>query len=387
MNSIVFAERKDSCIQYYNFDGKFITDNPMIKAVLVSRLDFDVKFIKLPSLGENDIEHFLRYKIRSLYPGNPEETIFDYDIIKRGKNKHAVLYITLKTTISEYRKKVNSRALLLPFNIVRNIALENNKNKIIIFWQLFWFEIIIVNNGIPHFSIVLNRENGSSQRKYKLNELLLKEFNDFNLICFCGKSDKESLKSWIMDNLKVTRQPLFFHLENLKWNKVINPDGIFRFKKRKKRKLLSKIIIYILAGVAFALALLILNKFKNFEDENYRDLNRYYSKIKENIAEVKALENDINNMEKQLDVLNNKQPVDSYQVLTNIALVLGNSAKIKSFILEGSFFRIEATGRKPMEMMGVFNKSSAFKNVRLIKVIPINNSENLFVITGNINVK
>ncbi|RPJ03259.1 MAG: hypothetical protein EHM28_15640, partial [Spirochaetaceae bacterium] len=72
-------------------------------ALFMSRLDFNCKIIPVPPVADEEIGEILRYKIRSLYPGDPEHTVFDYKIFQSRSgesgdsqrvHKQALVFIT-----------------------------------------------------------------------------------------------------------------------------------------------------------------------------------------------------------------------------------------------------------------------------------------------------
>ena len=75
----------------------------------MSRLDFDVRMLKLPSLPRGSIEGFLRYRSRSLYPGNPEETAFAWSLVRSGGARYAVLFLCKRSIADGYLKLAAGR--------------------------------------------------------------------------------------------------------------------------------------------------------------------------------------------------------------------------------------------------------------------------------------
>ena len=72
-------------------------------ALMISRLDIDVKFVDLPPVQNHEIAELLRYKIRSIYPGKPEKTVFDYILFGKKNKRYAALYITQRDVIEAHR--------------------------------------------------------------------------------------------------------------------------------------------------------------------------------------------------------------------------------------------------------------------------------------------
>jgi hypothetical protein len=123
MNRFVYAEKPGNNYQLFLFDDIRIPDDaPDFDALMMSRLDFDIEVIKIPPVHSEEINNLLGYKIRGLYPGSPEETVFDYQIAALRRERYAVLFITKKSILNNYKSLGKNKPLFLPYAMVKPLA-------------------------------------------------------------------------------------------------------------------------------------------------------------------------------------------------------------------------------------------------------------------------
>ena len=150
MNSYAYLEKKGGKYTLFPFKGNRPSDSPSdFKALLMSRMDFDIKVTEIPSIPEREIEGFLKYRIRSLYPGHPEDTVFDYSLFTIAKKKKfAILFLCRKEVLDEYKEISNGKHLLLPFNLIKPfIAGYPGKAVIFSFWHGTWIDILVFSEN------------------------------------------------------------------------------------------------------------------------------------------------------------------------------------------------------------------------------------------------
>ena len=119
MKRYAYLRRAGDSWQLADFEDRQPVDSPAeVAGIMVSRLDFDVQAIELPAMAEKEVEGFLTYRIRSLYPGQPDQTAFDYRILARGGKRYAVLFLFQRETLEEYRRVAAGRPLFSSISLL-----------------------------------------------------------------------------------------------------------------------------------------------------------------------------------------------------------------------------------------------------------------------------
>ena len=120
MTGSVYAEFTNGTYRLFLFEeGTPVEQTDDFTSLMMSRTDFDIKTIELPPIPEQEVPNLLKFKLRSLYPGNPEDTAYDYVLEERKNKKYAVLFMTRKKTLETYRELSRGRPLFLPFTLLR----------------------------------------------------------------------------------------------------------------------------------------------------------------------------------------------------------------------------------------------------------------------------
>ena len=111
--------------------------------VLMNRPDFETAILRLPRLRPDAIHGFLSFRIRSLYPAHPEETVFDYRLVGPAGSRRAWVFITRSAALESHRKLGDK--LLLPFTVVKG-ALPRlvRDGGTVVFWHPRWVEVLAI---------------------------------------------------------------------------------------------------------------------------------------------------------------------------------------------------------------------------------------------------
>jgi hypothetical protein len=172
-------------------------------AVLLSRLDCDVKVVELPSV-RRDVRALLELKIAGLYPGSPEETVFDYRIA--GKDR-AILFIAKRGVLEECQSMLPGVSFFLPYSLVRRWLKRNGvQSAVCTFWWLDWHEILLFDRGEMIATRVFERKESPRRLVDDLRDMLSGEFRQASHFVFCSTQDYGS----VMDALSSVRCPSGF---------------------------------------------------------------------------------------------------------------------------------------------------------------------------------
>jgi hypothetical protein len=162
MKQFAYAQKNENDIQLFLFEkAEPIQAHYPYEALMMSRVDFDIKVTEVPPVPESEMGNLLTYKLRSLYPGDPESTVFDYKILQKNKQRFAVIFISNKDTIEGYKKIADKKPLFLSFPITNALMQKYDDEDCIFLGRYFGlrkgsFYFVVRNparkRGFPRFS-------------------------------------------------------------------------------------------------------------------------------------------------------------------------------------------------------------------------------------------
>jgi hypothetical protein len=355
---------------------------------MMARTDFDIKSVVLPPVSEKDIPDLLKFKLRSVYPGTPEETVFDYTILGTKNKKCAVLFITEKRIIEKYRDLSGGKPLFLPYTLLKPlIEISDNENRVFMYYHKTWIEIMLIQDGICLSSFVLQR-HASFDVNYRRFEKLLPEPHDsYSFVCVCAEEDEISLAEQFKANLSADVTYRMVCIEELLSD--INRKAVFLFSEKQKRLAIpNRLLVYLYPVFFLILAFLIFNKSMNRRKTYYDNLERRLRILERQTLSMAALEKEVKALEDEWIKLYESSPHNIYFVLSELSGIMGGRAVITHFVIEKDSFQIEAMGQNPLDLMEKFRNNENFQNIKLLQSIPVQGTKKeRFKVIGRVKVK
>jgi len=365
--------------------GEPLSSGAEVCGVMMSRPDFDVHVVKLPGLPEAEIEGFLRYRMRALYPGQPEETAYDYQILGRNGQRLAVLFLTRAATLEAYREAAGGRPLFLPFSLFRSLCRKNLGGRSgYAYWGDSWIDVMVSTRDEPCRARLLKRTEDPGGDLERLRELMPLEEGEGRWVLLCSRADCEGLREAAGALETAGYRVSVTALEELP---AAGKAGEPLFAPRRRRRLPPLRIRL----QAYAALLLVLGFFalKLSADRDLRYLERLQAaqaQLQARTAGTAALRQESTGLEEQLEALRGRRPADPYLVLSELTELLPPGSRIQSFVMEGRRFQLEAVGSNPLGLMEGFNASALLGRVKLSQIVPLQDSgRELFKITGVLN--
>jgi Tfp pilus assembly protein PilN len=343
--------------------GSPLDDGRRVGAILLSRLDFDVQILDVPHLPDKELEGFVRYRLRSLYPGNPKDTVFDYRVEREGQRRQVVVFIARQALLERYRGAADGTPLLLPYSLLHGVG-RLEKNCRIWFCHSEWAELMVFRAGFLVTSTVFVRGKKSSLNFLRNEERDAEETQSLPVLVFAAQADVQGIKRLLGNSLEVRVQS-FDELSSLQRK----GDGVFQ--EHRKRPRIPRAVQF--AAISFfiaAMAVLLLFKQVWREESGIADLRKVHTQLEIQSRTALALQKDVDDLQAELARLNAAEPVDAYRFLSELSRVLGENVQIRSIDLQGNAFRIEATGANPLRLMEGFQNNGLFKAVKLSQVVP-----------------
>ncbi len=361
-----------------------------VAAIMVSRLDFDVQAIELPAMPEKEVEGFLTYRIRSLYPGQPEQTAFDYRILPRGGKRYAVLSLFQRETLEEYRRLADGRPLFSSLSILLPLlgSQPSGRDLACLFWHDTWLEALVLREGQPPRSYAAKRGAGPATELDQLLSLAAVSLPEVDCLLVCPEREQGELRELLSARLQEGAALTVLSTTQALGRSARGPAPLFAAPKARfpvPRGLRLEL------GAALVLLLLFLAAKHGADRDGAQldSLRREMQAAQGRSSQVVALEQEVQGLQARSAKLARTRPPDPYQVLSELQAVLGAGTRINSFILERGTFQLEALGTDPLRLMEVFKtRGQAFENVKLIQIVPTKDSRReLFRITGYVHAK
>ncbi|MBN1409586.1 MAG: hypothetical protein JW969_01985 [Spirochaetales bacterium] len=386
MKELAFMQKEQDTVKLLRIqDKQEIDPQTPLEGILMSRTDFTIKTTTIPPIQSSEVRNMLSYRLRSMYPGDPEQTIFDYKIIIRGKNRYAILFITTRDTIEEYRTFCPRGILWLPFNLIRPLLkMYTEKLKIFLFWHPDWIDISIFEDDVLVNSTAVKREVDPGFDLHKIQNVLPKDLENYQIISLSFMDEMDSLKNLAKEQFKKTISPQFISIEEsvsymnnkmdfLFKQQIVNPVLTF-YNKLRVDYLLIPLILF---------ALLLFNKQVMFKRDYRNKLKQVYTET----IERSQLQGVYNKKLEELKELEKKKPPDMYRLFSELSKIFRYDIKIETFRYnkDGTFI-VDCIGIDPLNRVKEFNENDFFDSVKVREIETIPGSSRVkFRLTGRLN--
>ncbi len=328
-------------------------------ALLMSRLDFEVRVLDIPPVPERDIEGLIGLRLRSVYPGNPRDTAFDYRIVSRGAGGRAVVFVCRRSTVEAYRGAAGRRPLLLPYLLVSHLAPKKGGFRVWV-WAGRWAEHLVFDDGALVSSTVRRLARGKSFELAREEERLKPEERTGRLLVVARQDQLPSLSNpggADVVALESVGLPRRF------------ADGIFA--GRRARALPGPAVrLTLLAAAVIVLGLAAFFRLVRAEEAYDGRLRAFAGSLQKSNQAVLAVRKEAEDLAARAARLSAGQPRDAYQLLSDLSAVLGDNVRLRTLTLSEDSFQLQAVGENPLKLMEAFASRPSFSGMRLSQVVP-----------------
>lgn len=322
---------------------------PRIDGLLMARPDFTVRMLEIPPVAPRDAEALIRFRLRSLYPGNPAETTFDF-LLESANGKHvAVVFIARGGTVERYREAAGAAPLLLPYQLIRPLA-GKRKDLRVLFRGLNWLERTEFRGGLPVSDVV-------------------RQFDDEEGLAAAADAGDGLRTVFVAEGPEGSPPGAEFHALG-RLAAAHRGAGLFGERKRGVRLPPRGIRMAVLAAAVALLSVLAFYR-RVGEAEAERDaLKARYAALEREVGGALSRRKETEALEAEIRRIAARKPPDLYGFLSALAAVLDGDAVIRSLTVRDDGFRIEAVGSDSLRLMEGFGGNPAFRDVRLSQVVP-----------------
>lgn len=357
-----------------------------IRAVMMARPDVNVQVIELPAVPEAEIAGFLAYRIRSLYPGQPDETSFDHRVLKWAGRRYAVLFLVRRPVLDEYRRVAEGRPLFLPYFLIAPLVRSPRPGRVTVgmLWHPAWIEALVLPPSGPPRSHLLPRTGEAAADLERLEALLPEGSATVDWRAVAAGSELGELQLALARPRSRPDSVTVVPLEQALRRLGRRPPSLFTGRRRRiviPRRVRVPVAALLLAAFSYLALARSVSR-----DEAYASLlRRTVLETQVRVEESQTLQRDIDGLREELASLRAAKPVDPGQVLAELVTLLGPGTRLQSFSLENGSFQLEAVGNDPLRLMDRFTSHEAFDDVRLLQIVPQKGSaQELFRVTGRV---
>lgn len=373
MKRLAFFRNVNGSYTVHPFDRmEELSSTDEVTALMMERPDADIKVVKLPPIKDDEVQTMLRYKLRSLYPGNPEETVFDYKVVGDNKQRYAVLFIMNRDVLGTYQRMAGGKPLFLPYSLVHPF-LKNYKDEhsAFLFIHENWVEMLCFDGGVLSSSAVVKRESDVRLTMKKAANLFPESEVNRACVVVCSRIERGEVEEAVADAFDNAVSFEYLLLETI-FNAVHNRIDYLFFSKRRRAALHSKWSFALLLTVSCFLLGLVFNKTIADHQMRFDMLSERIRALQTKRMETISLKEEVDELEKKWAGLKEKKPINAYRILSELSTIFDNDMRITHFVIDRGSFQIEAMGQNPLYLMEKFNKNSVFHDVKLIQSVPIN---------------
>jgi hypothetical protein len=352
------------------------------KTLLISPLDIQVLFMNVSALKEKDREEIIRSQLRTLNPGDPENTVFDYILCgKKGRgpsksHRKIIVFAAEKEIYDLYRETGKS---LIPGISILSLGAEKIRapSKLVILLTPQWVEAARFDNNEISRHVSGYIGEGAAELPF-IAQLYTEEERDVLPVIIIehpGASHTgphRPFKKYLPMNIreafggvKIKSRRIFYrHREG---------QGI------NHRLLISALII--LNGVSLVFSLGLVRS--RMEEELIR-LQNTHTEQTEYRKEAEKLKREIAEMNGRRVGNRANQRHSIYEIISEIDSCLSR-ARVQNLTIQQGTFNLEAAGEDSIEVFRALEGSAYFNDISLHQAAPSRTGGEQFSISGKIN--
>jgi len=328
-------------------------------ALLVSRPDVDLRVLEVPPVPPRDLEGLIGLKLRSVYPGNPRETVFDYRLVGRRGTRKAVVFVARKAVVDAYRASAGRRPLVLPYHLVAGRVPRRGPFRAW-FCREGWAELLVYRDGVLVSSTVKRTPRGRRLDLAAEEGRLAAQSRAGPLAVVAPAADLARMRR-IEGASYLPLEPLLAERRRT--------GGLFPAAARTPA-LPAGVRTGLLAAAVAALGLAVLFREARQAEDRSRRLVEVADTLEQGSRASLALQQERDAMLAERARLDALLPRDLYGLLSELAVVIGDAARVRGISVRDDGFAIDATGSDPFRLMEELKERGVFSELMLSQVVP-----------------
>jgi hypothetical protein len=328
-------------------------------ALLLSRTDVDLRVLEVPPVAGKDLEGLIGLRLRSVYPGNPRETVFDYRLVRCRGIRKALVFVARKATVDAYRAAAGRRQLVLPYQLIADRVPRRGPFRAW-FCQEGWAELLAFLDGVLVSSTVKRTARGRPFDLAAEEGRLAPELRAGPLAVVAPERDLARMAK-IEGASYLPLEPLLGRCRRI--------HGLFP-STRWRAAIPAGVRTGLLAVAVVVLGMLVLFREVRRSEDRSRRLAAIVDALEQGSRTSLAEQKELDTLLAERERLDALLPRDLYGLLSELAVVIGDTARVRSISVRGDGFQLDATGSDPFVLMEGFKARGVFSELKLSQVVP-----------------
>lgn len=340
--------------------------------LFLSRKDYLFYRFDFPSVTIQDMDAFIRIRLKNLYPGNLDDTRWFYFIQKRN------IIVTVLTS-QKYEELKGSKLLdkaMLPPSCRKKYSLGCNFDVLVRYpdcYELFSVKDgCLVNSHIFAISANPDTENRLCQA--------IDKFSGSDKLYIFDDSDMPGLKETIARNYSNSE-----HFSEDRFYQT-GKSNLFRLNKKSRTSFPVptgvRIIFYLL--VSAILLFLTAEQYLSAKNEILYTQNKQIKELELQIVKTESKTGQIEQFRNDLDQIRGREGTHVYSFMSNLSELMPD-ALIRNLIISGRDFEITGLHDNPFTLVDDINKTGTLGKLNLRSAVEdAETGRQFFVISGRL---
>ncbi len=356
------------------FTGNYGPENRISPGSLLflSRKDYLFYRFDFPSITIQDMNAFIRLRLKNLYPGNLEDTRWFYFV----QEKNIIVAVLTKQKYEQLKKSGQLEKALLPPSCQKKYSTGNDFDALVHYPDCY--ELFSVKDGCLADSHIF-AVTGKADTEKRLCQAIDKFSGSEKLYIF-DDSDMPGLKETINRNYGNSEhfsEDRFFHT---------GKSNLFRLTKKTMTSFPVptglRVMIYLF--VSAVLLFLTAEEYLSAKNEIIYSQNKQIKELELQITKTESRIEQIEQYKSELDEISGREGIHVYSLMSNLAELMPD-AIIQTLLVSGRDFEITGLHENSYKLVDDINKSGRIGELRLRSAVPdAESGRESFVISGSL---
>ncbi|ULQ59084.1 hypothetical protein K7I13_11275 [Brucepastera parasyntrophica] len=361
-----------------------ITDMSGYDALLVSPMDVHVYFLNLPELNQAHYKGAITFQLRTLYPGDPAETVFDYRTVnktKRGPDSQTAVFVTERAVLETYKTK---NVPLLSGLAFLTAAAEKSTGtvKAVFLLTKNWFEAAAFRDQelVKYTSGYITGSKTAQVLAAFCSEF---ENEPLSIQLISRSAEQNRCREYGMELEGISETLSYLKLEEMADSLKLSRTEIFSARKKNNR-INHKLVIAVIILLVLCTSYITLRVLTSRTEKQLTEVKAYYEKKMALNRKADLLDQEIYRLAEMNGSGSINPAYNMYEIISEIHGAL-SGAWVKSLVIRENSFNIEAEGADSLKVLQLLRESSAFSNITLHQASPSKIRGEQFSISGSIS--